>query len=56
MYLPIPNEAVEALSEGKSVKITHADLGAPGHNGTITLDPEEYSDPVALEPDVEIQS
>lgn len=53
-YLPLPDEAQEALAEGKTVKLTSADFGKPGHNGTLTIDPEPYADEYVLEPDVEV--
>lgn len=52
--LPIPDEAVAALADGKRVELQHPDLGRSGYNGTVTLDPEEYEDPAALESTVTI--
>jgi hypothetical protein len=38
MTIRLPEGAIEALMDGKRVRLTHPSLGAAGRNGSITLE------------------
>lgn len=50
-HVPLPDEAREALADGKTVELKHPDLNLLGHNETIRLGPE---DPLVGSPVVNI--
>lgn len=51
--IPIDDNVIEALREGNVVRLTHANLGRSGRNGTLYLDPDP-DDPHLLEPRITI--
>lgn len=56
-YLQLTDEVIEALASGKSVELSHPDLGREGRNGSVTLDtPGGLGSEMAIDPTFEIQS